>query len=80
MNEAFGSTGVKMNLRSPGATVNSGAALEAYIVSFGSAHPGGANFLMGDGSVRFIKESISQATYSALGTREGGEVISGDSY
>ncbi len=80
MNEAFGSTGVPINLKSPGPNVFSGAALEAYIASFGSAHPGGANFLMGDGSVRFIKQTIAPAVYSGLGTRAGGEVISADSY
>ena len=80
MNEAFGSTGVPMNLKSPGANVFSGAALEAYIAGYGSLHPGGANFLMGDGSVRFIKQSIAPATYTALGTRAGGEVVSADSY
>jgi prepilin-type N-terminal cleavage/methylation domain-containing protein/prepilin-type processing-associated H-X9-DG protein len=80
MNEAFGSTGVPMNLKSPGPNVNSGAQLEAYIASYGSLHPGGANFLMGDGSVRFIKQTIAPAIYSALGTRAGGEVLSADSY
>jgi prepilin-type N-terminal cleavage/methylation domain-containing protein/prepilin-type processing-associated H-X9-DG protein len=79
MNEAFGSTAVKMNLRSPGPNVNSGTALEAYIASFGSLHPGGANFLMGDGSVRFIKETVSPGVYSALCSRAGGEVVSADS-
>jgi prepilin-type N-terminal cleavage/methylation domain-containing protein/prepilin-type processing-associated H-X9-DG protein len=80
MNEAFGTTGVPMNLKSPGPNVFSGAQLEAYIACYGSMHPGGANFLMGDGSVRFIKQTISPAIYSGLGTRAGGEVISADSY
>jgi prepilin-type N-terminal cleavage/methylation domain-containing protein/prepilin-type processing-associated H-X9-DG protein len=45
-----------------------------------SNHPGGCNFAMADGSVRFIKDSISQITYMGLGTKAGGEVISSDSY
>jgi prepilin-type N-terminal cleavage/methylation domain-containing protein/prepilin-type processing-associated H-X9-DG protein len=48
--------------------------------SFGSLHPGGANFVMVDGSVRFLKQSISMPVYHALGTRAGGEVISADAY
>jgi prepilin-type N-terminal cleavage/methylation domain-containing protein/prepilin-type processing-associated H-X9-DG protein len=47
---------------------------------FRSQHPGGVNFAMGDGSVRFIKNSINLQTYWALGTRQGGESISSDSY
>ena len=35
---------------------------------------------MGDGTVRFIKSTVSLATWRALGTRAGGEVISADSY
>jgi len=45
-----------------------------------SYHPGGVNALMGDGSVRFVKSSIDGATWRALGTVNGGEVISSDSY
>ncbi len=41
---------------------------------------GGVNVLLADGSVRFIKNSISQATWFALGTRANGEVISSNSY
>ena len=40
-----------------------------------SRHPGGANFLLGDGSVRFIKNSINLPTWRALGTKAGGEII-----
>jgi prepilin-type processing-associated H-X9-DG protein len=45
-----------------------------------SLHPGGANVLMGDGSVRFIKQSIDLLTWMTLCSRNGGEVISADAY
>ena len=45
-----------------------------------SHHPGGVNVLFCDGSVKFIKASISVTTWWALGTRAGGEVISSDQY
>jgi prepilin-type N-terminal cleavage/methylation domain-containing protein/prepilin-type processing-associated H-X9-DG protein len=45
-----------------------------------SSHPGGVNVLFGDGSVRFIKDSVSQAIWMSLGSRNGGEVLSSDSY
>jgi prepilin-type N-terminal cleavage/methylation domain-containing protein/prepilin-type processing-associated H-X9-DG protein len=48
--------------------------------TFWSMHPGGCNFLFGDGSVRFEKTGISPGTYQYLMTRAGGEIISGDSY
>jgi prepilin-type processing-associated H-X9-DG protein len=38
-------------------------------------HSGGANFALGDGSVRFIQQSIDMAIYRALASRNGGEVI-----
>jgi prepilin-type N-terminal cleavage/methylation domain-containing protein/prepilin-type processing-associated H-X9-DG protein len=44
-------------------------------LSFGSKHTGGAQFLFGDGSVRFISASIDTVSYSAIGSRNGGEVI-----
>ncbi len=47
---------------------------------FKSHHPGGGNFLFADGSVHFLKQSIAMTTYCALGSRNGGEVISADAY
>jgi prepilin-type N-terminal cleavage/methylation domain-containing protein/prepilin-type processing-associated H-X9-DG protein len=47
---------------------------------FRSRHPGGVNFLFGDGSVHFLKESIALPTYRALATRALGEVVSADAY
>ena len=45
-----------------------------------SLHPGGVNALMGDGRVRFFKNSINLATWRSLSTTIGGEVISTDAY
>jgi len=51
-----------------------------HYLSSRSRHPGGVNVLLGDGSVRFIKDSISLASWKALSSRAGGEVLSSDSY
>ncbi len=45
-----------------------------------SNHPGGVNVGMADGSVKFIKDSISYQTWWAIGSRNNGEVVSSDSY
>jgi prepilin-type N-terminal cleavage/methylation domain-containing protein/prepilin-type processing-associated H-X9-DG protein len=45
-----------------------------------SLHPGGANFLFVDGSVRFIKEQVGFKIFQALATRAGGEVLSADQF
>ncbi|MBX6313146.1 MAG: DUF1559 domain-containing protein [Isosphaeraceae bacterium] len=45
-----------------------------------SYHPGGVNVLLGDGSVKFIKDSIPGPIWRGLGSVNGGEVISSDAY
>jgi prepilin-type N-terminal cleavage/methylation domain-containing protein len=42
---------------------------------FGSDHAGGAQFLLGDGSVRFISQNVDLNTYKNLGTIRDGNVI-----
>ncbi len=70
----FGSTGWPLNVIT-GTPANRTARLGA----FRSDHSGGANFVFGDGSVRFLRNDIPIETYQALGSRDGGEVIaSGD--
>ena len=48
--------------------------------SANSLHSGGVNVCFADGSVHFIKSSVSLQTWWGLGTRAGGEVISSDQY
>jgi prepilin-type N-terminal cleavage/methylation domain-containing protein/prepilin-type processing-associated H-X9-DG protein len=40
-----------------------------------SLHPGGVNVLMGDGSTRFVSETISRPVWRGFGSRNGGELV-----
>jgi prepilin-type N-terminal cleavage/methylation domain-containing protein/prepilin-type processing-associated H-X9-DG protein len=50
------------------------------MIGASSNHPGGVNVGFLDGSVKFIKNSVSLATWGSIATKAGGEVISSDSY
>lgn len=47
----------------------------AHLDDFTSEHPAGTNFVLGDGSVRLIVETIDLNVYVGMATRAGGEVI-----
>jgi prepilin-type processing-associated H-X9-DG protein len=47
-----------------------------HLDDFSSRHPSGVNFLLGDGSVRLISETINLELYRALATRSGLEPLS----
>jgi prepilin-type N-terminal cleavage/methylation domain-containing protein/prepilin-type processing-associated H-X9-DG protein len=57
-----------------------GSAYDLCKRSFGSNHPGGANFLFTDGSVKFLRQTMNRSTLVALGSIAAGEVISADAY
>lgn len=47
---------------------------------FWSQHPGGCEFLLCDGSVRFLKQALAPQIFQALGSRAGNEVVGADQY
>ena len=61
----------------PAAAKDADAAL-VEVGGFGSMHAGGAQFVLGDGSVRFINQSINPSTFKNLGNRADGELPPGD--
>ena len=52
----------------------------AHCRTFRSFHPGGAQFVFGDGAVHFLTEGIDYDTFRALASRNGGETISGAAF
>ncbi|MEZ6126222.1 MAG: DUF1559 domain-containing protein [Planctomycetaceae bacterium] len=58
---------------SPGANVPS---WNGTLRRFWSWHAGGAHFLLGDGSVRFLSYNMDFDTYRHMSTRSGGEIVS----
>jgi prepilin-type N-terminal cleavage/methylation domain-containing protein/prepilin-type processing-associated H-X9-DG protein len=75
-NQSVGSTAVPLNYKLVPANVENYMRQE----SFRSNHPAGANFAFSDGSVKFIRNSISFPVYQALSTRSQGEVASTDAF
>jgi prepilin-type N-terminal cleavage/methylation domain-containing protein len=59
----------------PAATANNYNAYRQYAFGFKSMHPGGAQFTLGDGSVRFIGQNIDHRMFQFLGGRTDGNVI-----
>ena len=51
-----------------------------FVGGFGSWHPGGSNFLLGDGSVRWLRTNINRRVYRLLGNRADGEPIGDDQF
>jgi prepilin-type processing-associated H-X9-DG protein len=64
----------------PGCAIGAGFGSVDSFIGPGSWHPGGANVLLLDGSIRFIKDGVALNTWNALGTRAGGEVVSADAF
>jgi prepilin-type N-terminal cleavage/methylation domain-containing protein/prepilin-type processing-associated H-X9-DG protein len=52
----------------------------AGMITATSNHPAGVNVCFTDGSVKFVKDSVSPQTWWALGSRNQGEVVSSDQY
>jgi prepilin-type N-terminal cleavage/methylation domain-containing protein/prepilin-type processing-associated H-X9-DG protein len=72
------------NPSGPGQTVRVAKVAEGaatlVVGGFDSKHPGGANFGLGDGSVRFIKSTCSPRILQLLGNRADGDLLSADQF
>jgi|SoiMethySBSTD1v2_1073268.scaffolds.fasta_scaffold39484_4 prepilin-type processing-associated H-X9-DG protein len=53
-----------------------GASLNEMTAASRSRHPGGVNILKADGSVHFVSQNINLATWQAMGSISGGEIVS----
>jgi prepilin-type N-terminal cleavage/methylation domain-containing protein/prepilin-type processing-associated H-X9-DG protein len=62
------------------ALVQTGMLARTYVGGFSSWHPTGANFLLCDGSVRFIKVSVDRRVLRRLGNRADGELVGDDEF
>ena len=77
-NHATGTCAIPLNVGVPignPAGIDSTPANWPNVYSFRSRHPGGAQFALADGSVRFIPETIELQVYRDAASVNGGEAI-----
>jgi prepilin-type N-terminal cleavage/methylation domain-containing protein/prepilin-type processing-associated H-X9-DG protein len=80
---SIGNVVLAPNPQAPNCSVSSGASNTIWnpgMWTLSSRHPGGANVLFADGSVKFLKDSTGLPMIWAHGSRAQGEVISSDGY
>ncbi len=70
-------SGTRATLRNTGTPINATGSemTRLQVGGFGSAHPNGANFTFGDGSVRYIHSTIPPDLFRRLGHRDDGELV-----
>jgi prepilin-type N-terminal cleavage/methylation domain-containing protein/prepilin-type processing-associated H-X9-DG protein len=61
-------------------TCTNGGLIQEGAWTSGSQHPGGGNVLFSDGHVAFLRDALSRRVWRALGTMNGGEVLSSEQY
>lgn len=72
-------SGTRATLRNTGTPINATGEEQPpndlYVGGFGSGHRGGANFLFGDVSLRFVSAKIDQQVYQQLGSRADSKLL-----
>jgi prepilin-type processing-associated H-X9-DG protein len=71
----WASCGIPLNWFVPNMTYENRQQWWIHARGFKSMHPGGAHFVMADGSVHFVQENIDSAIYRGLATRAGAEAV-----
>ena len=72
--------GIGHTMRPNRKSCNAGWDTPTHLLAPSSMHPGGVNMLFCDGTVRFISDGIEYNIFRAIGTRNGGEVISNNAF
>ncbi len=72
ISEAVGSSGVGIGLA---LSRDSETCIDSMELSFSSRHPGAAQMLLADGHVRLLQQSIDATLWSAMGTKDGFEIV-----
>ena len=75
-NYANGTCAIPLNTNLPGKNPQFNYGDWPNVYSFRSMHPGGANFANGDGTVRFVRDSVDINAYRAACTIRGAETLS----